>query len=252
MKIESLSAQEILDSRGRPTVLATVRVGGFSASASVPSGASTGLAEAIEVVQGLLSPGSCTFEGTHYRIDGLSGSPKPVQQPHLPLLIGGGGRKVLELAGRKADIVGLNPKLPNGVIDASAGPDATAEATVRKIGWVREAAGERFSQIELHTRIHLVIVTDDRAGTAEALAPAMGLSPAEALDSPHALCGTVDQIVDDLLERRERWGISSVGISLDAIDALAPVVAALAGSAFYGLMAFIEKRVTFWHPSQRG
>jgi probable F420-dependent oxidoreductase len=186
------------------------------------------LAEAIDVVQGLLSPGPCTYQGTHYRIAGLNGSPKPVQQPHLPLLIGGGGRKVLELAGRKADIVGLNTKLPNGVIDASAGPDATASATARKIGWVRDAAGDRFDQIELHTRIHLVIVTDDRAGTAEALAPAMGLSPTEALDSPHALCGTVDQIVDDLLERREKWGISSVGISLDAIDALAPVVAALA------------------------
>ncbi|MCB1039139.1 MAG: LLM class flavin-dependent oxidoreductase, partial [Acidimicrobiales bacterium] len=161
------------------------------------------LEEAVHVVRGLLSEGPCSFAGDHYRIDGLSGSPKPLQDP-LPLLIGGGGRKVLELAGRHADIVGLNPKLPNGVIDASAGPDATAAATERKIRWVRDAAGDRFGQIELHTRIHLAIVTDDRAGTADALAPALGISPADALESPHALCGTVEQIADDLRARRER------------------------------------------------
>ena len=56
------------------------------------------LEEAIEVVRGLLSEGPCSFEGEHYRIDGLSGSPKPIQQP-LPLLVGGGGRKVLERMG---------------------------------------------------------------------------------------------------------------------------------------------------------
>jgi probable F420-dependent oxidoreductase len=187
------------------------------------------LEEAIHVVTGLLSDGPCTFEGEHYRIQGLSGSPKPVQRP-LPLLVGGGGRKVLELAGRHADIVGLNPKLPNGVIDASAGPDATAAATERKVGWVRDAAGDRFDQIELHTRIHLAIVTDDRQGTAEALAPALGISPADALESPHALCGSVDEIVEDLLARRERHGIASIGLSLDALEPMAPVVARLAGT----------------------
>jgi len=185
------------------------------------------LEEAIHVVRGLLSEGPCTFEGEHYAIRGLSGSPKPVQQP-LPLLVGGGGRKVLELAGRHADIVGLNPALPHGVIDASAGPDATAAATDRKIGWVRDAAGARFERIELHTRIHLAIVTDDREGTAEALAPALGLTPTEALASPHALCGTVEQIADDLVARRERFGIASIGLSLDALDAMAPVIARLA------------------------
>jgi probable F420-dependent oxidoreductase len=184
------------------------------------------LEEAIHVVTGLLSDGPCTFEGEHYRITGLSGAPKPVQRP-LPLLIGGGGRKVLELAARHAHIIGLNPKLPNGVIDASAGPDATAAATDRKIGWIRAVAGDRFDQIELQTRIHLALISDDRHGMAEALAPALGLSPEEALASPHALCGTVEEIVDDLLFRRERFGIASIGLSLDALDAMAPVVARL-------------------------
>lgn len=187
------------------------------------------LEEAVQVVRGLFSEGPCDFDGEHYQIRGLSGSPKPVQSP-LPILIGGGGKKVLQLAGRHGDIVGLNPALPNGVIDASAGPDATEAATDRKIGWIREAAGARFGQIELHTRIHLAIVTDDRQGTAEALAPALGLTPHEALASPHALCGTVEEMVDDLLYRRERFAIASIGISLDSLDAMAPVVAALAGS----------------------
>lgn len=185
------------------------------------------LEEALHVVEGLLSDGPCHFSGDFYEIDGLNGSPKPVQRP-LPILIGGGGRKVLELAGRHAHIVGLNPKLPNGVIDAAAGPDATVAATERKIGWIRDAAGDRFDQIELHTRIHLALVTDDRAGMADALAPAFGLSPADALASPHALCGNVDEIVDDLLEMREHLGIASIGLSLDALEAFAPIVARLA------------------------
>jgi probable F420-dependent oxidoreductase len=186
------------------------------------------LEEAVQVVRGLLGEGPCTFTGEHYRIDGLQGAPLPVQRP-LPLLIGGGGRRVLELAGRHADIVGLNPALPTGVIDAAAGADATAEATDRKIGWVRAAAGDRFEAIELHTRIHLAVVTDDRRSMAEAIAPGFGLAPADALASPHALCGSVDQIVEDLLARRERHGIASIGLSLDAVDPMAPVVAALAG-----------------------
>lgn len=187
------------------------------------------LEEAIEVVTALFGGEPVHHEGEHYRIDGLVGSPRPVQTP-LPLLIGGGGRKVLELAGRHATIVGLNPKLPNGRIDASAGSDGSAEQTLRKIGWVREAAGDRFDQIELHTRIHLALVSDQRQRMAETLGAGFGLSPEDALASPHALCGTVDQIVDDLLERRERFGIASIGLSLDALDAMAPVVARLAGS----------------------
>lgn len=187
------------------------------------------LEEAITVVKGLFSAGPCTFDGEHYRVDGLSGSPKPLQS-RLPLVVGGGGRKVLELAGRHADIVGLNPRLPGGVIDASVGPDATAEATERKIGWIRAAAGDRFDAIELQTRIHLVAVTDDRRGMADALAEGFGLTPAQALESPHALCGSAEEITEDLRARRERFGISAIGISLGDLDAMEPVIARLAGT----------------------
>jgi hypothetical protein len=116
------------------------------------------------------------------------------------------------------------------VIDARAGATATPAATDEKLRIIAEAAGDRLPQLELQTRVHLAMVTDDRDAMAEAFAPALGITPADALGSPHALVGTVDQLVDTLQGHRERWGISYVGISADAMDAFAPVVARLAGA----------------------
>ena len=188
------------------------------------------MVEALDVIDALWSDGPATFEGDHYSIRGLDGRPKPVQRPRPPLLIGGGGRRVLSVAGRRADIVGININLAKGVIDADAGPDGTAERTDDKVAWVREAAGDRFDSLELQVRVHLVLVTDDRAGMADALAGGFGLTPEAALGSPHSLVGTVEQICDDLVERRARWGLSYIGVSLDAMEAMRPVVATLTGT----------------------
>ncbi len=188
------------------------------------------LAEAIAVLKGLFADGPVTLAGEHYTVAGLEGSPKPVQRPHPPILVGGGGRKILQLAAREADIIGLNFNLHGGRIDATVGPDGTAEHTAEKLEWIRDAAGERFDEIELQVRIHLAVITDDRAALAEQLAPAFGLTPEAALSSPHSLAGTVEQIIDDLVEQRERFGISYLGISADSMDDLAPVVARLAGT----------------------
>jgi len=200
------------------------------------------LAEALDVITGLWADEPCTVEGRHYTVRGLDGFPKPTRRPDLstrsgpasrpgpPILIGGGGRKVLTLAAHRADIIGLNIALAAGRIDEQAGPSATHEATLEKIDWIREAAGDRFDAIELQVRVHLAAITDDRAGMAEALGPSLGLTPAQALESPHALAGTVDEIVEQCLERRARYGISYIGLSSDAIDAMAPVVDRLAGT----------------------
>jgi probable F420-dependent oxidoreductase len=194
------------------------------------------LAEALDVITGLWADGPCTVEGRHYAVRGLDGSPRPVQRtgptgrPGPPILIGGGGRKVLTLAAQQADIIGINIALASGRIDEHAGPSATHEATLEKIGWIRDAAGDRFDDIELQVRVHLAAVTDDRAGLAEAVGPSLGLTPAEALESPHALAGSIDEIVEQCLERRARYGISYIGLSGDAIDAMAPVVDRLAGT----------------------
>ncbi|HEX4821148.1 MAG TPA: LLM class F420-dependent oxidoreductase [Acidimicrobiales bacterium] len=188
------------------------------------------LEEAVQVIDGLWRDEPCTFHGNHYDVTALEGRPKPVHQPRPPILIGGGGRKVLSLAARHADIVGLNIDLRRGVIDTGAGPNATDAATEQKLDWIRDAAGPRFESLELHVRVHLAAVTDDRATMADALGPAFGLTPEQALRSPHALAGTVDEIADDLVERRDRWGISYIGVGLDALHELAPVVARMAGT----------------------
>ena len=188
------------------------------------------LADALDVITGLWADGPCTVTGQHYRVTAMDGWPKPVQRPGPPILIGGGGRKVLTLAARRADIIGLNIALGAGRIDESAGPSATDEATLEKIDWIRDAAGDRFDAIELQVRVHLAAITDDRQGLAEAVGPSLGLTPEQALVSPHALAGSVGEIVEQCIERRARYGISVIGLSVDAMDAMAPVVARLAGT----------------------
>jgi probable F420-dependent oxidoreductase len=188
------------------------------------------LAEALDVLEALWADGPCTLDGDHYRITGLDGLPKPVQRPRPPLLLGGGARRMLTLAGERADIVGINVSLAKGVIDADAGPDGSAERTDEKLRWVREGAGDRFDDLELQVRVHLVLPTDDRPGAAEAFGPAFGLPAADALETPHALVGSAEQMADDLLARRDRWGISYIGVGIEALDAMAPVVRRLAGT----------------------
>lgn len=188
------------------------------------------LTEAIPIIKGLLAGETVHHQGEHYQVRGLVGTPRSVQQPHPPILIGGGGRRVLTLAARHADMVGLNIALPGGRIDESAGPTATAASTDQKVAWIREAAGDRFPQLELHTRIHLAMVHDDREAIAEAMGPAFGMTPDESKESPHALVGTLDELVEQCHERRDRWGISAIGISADAMDAFAPLVARLTGT----------------------
>ena len=185
------------------------------------------MVEALQIVTGLFADGPVTFEGEHYRITALEGTPKPVQRPRPPILIGGGGPRMLRLAGRHADIVGVNLNLRGGAITADVGPDATAERYAEKVSWVRAGAGER--QVELNVRTYFVVFTDDRRGTAEAMAGGLGLTVDQALDSPLALVGTPAQMADAILERRERFGFSYVTVGAGDVDAFAPVVAELAG-----------------------
>ncbi|GAA0582611.1 TIGR03621 family F420-dependent LLM class oxidoreductase [Kribbella sandramycini] len=188
------------------------------------------LEEALAVLKGLFAAEPCHYDGKHYQVNGLDGTPKPTQRPYPPIVIGGGGKRVLSLAAREADVVAVNMNMHKGVIDASVGPNATVAATDQKIAWIREAAGERFPALVLQSRIHLALVGFDRTETANNLAAGFGLTPEEAVGTPHALFGSVEEIVEDLLIRRERFGFSSIGIAVDALDSMAPVVAKLAGS----------------------
>jgi probable F420-dependent oxidoreductase len=188
------------------------------------------LRESIAVIKGLFADEPLEFAGDHYRVTGLNGTPKPVQRPSPPWVIGGGGRKMLALAAQEADIVGVNPSLHSGAADAEAAADATAEATDRKMAWLKELAGDRFDDIELNCLCLVTAVTDDRDGFAQLMAGGFGVDPADALDIPHALVGTVDQICDTLQARRDRWGFSYIVVQGDTYEALAPVVERLAGT----------------------
>ena len=185
--------------------------------------------EGIAVLKGCFGEGPFSFEGDHYRITGYDGLPKPAQSPP-PLLIGGGAPRVLSIAAREADIVGINPSIHSGQVDAAAAQDGAAARTDEKLRWVREAAGDRYDDLELNMLQFAGIVTDDRKGTAEMMAPLFGLPPEEVETYPHACIGTVAQICEDLQARRERWDVSYFVFQGDTMEPMAPVVAALAGS----------------------
>ena len=185
------------------------------------------LAEACTVIRSLLDTGAAHHDGQHYRVH-LDAQPLPAGR--IPLVVGGGGPRMLRLAGRVADTVALNVNLRSGALGAAAGADGTFERTVEKLGWVREGAGDRFAELELQARVHFAAVTDERDAVAAALADGFGLTVAEALRTPHALVGTVDQICDQLVRQRDELGISYLGLSVDAVEDLAPVIARLAGT----------------------
>lgn len=188
------------------------------------------LEEALAVIKGCFAPGAFSYDGEHYTITNYDSVPKPVRRGGIPILIGGGGPKILRLAGREADIIGINPNLRAGAITVDAAKTATAEETAKKIGWIKEGAGDRFDDIELQIRYFMCTVTDDARGVAEMMAPMFDATPEELLGSGAALIGTVDEMIETLVRRREEWGVSYIVVGNDQMDAFAPVVAALAGT----------------------
>lgn len=188
------------------------------------------LAEALDVIEGLFGEGSFDYDGKHYRITGLDGLPKPLQKPRPPFMIGGGGKRVLSLAARRADIVGIAPRAHTGAVDAAAAATATGPETDKKVSWIREAAGDRYGQIEINVLLFAVVQADDPKPTYEMLAGVFGIDASEGPEVPHVLVGTTDAMCEQLEARRERWDISYVICQGDAIDAMAPVVAKLAGT----------------------
>jgi probable F420-dependent oxidoreductase len=191
------------------------------------------LAEAIQVFKGLFADGPCSFQGEFYTIDGLDALPKPAQRPHPPFLIGGGGPRMLALAAQQADIVSINMRTTEaGELDWPSGTAAAADEQVR---WVREAAGARFDALELNAIMFYVPTADREAAAAQLAAEwgiaEQGLSPADVLSCPHFLIGSNEQVIEELQQRRERYGISYVTIvGEEHLEAFAPIVARLAGT----------------------
>ncbi len=197
-----------------------------------PAGQRVGrLEEAVLVLKGLFSDGPMTFAGRFYEMNGFEVFPKPFQRPHPPLLLSGGGKRMLSIAGRCADIITLNPPVaPDGnSLDMT---EATAEATTQQIVWIREAAGDRFAQIELGN----FVIGGVRTETEQRLDPRISAlfrsRTTREQQSPqgiYTLVGSVDQICDQVLANRERFGLSYISVLEQDLETFAPVVARLSG-----------------------
>jgi len=190
--------------------------------------------EAVAVLKGLFAEGSFSFQGKHYTITDMDGRPKPVQKPHPPFLIGGGGHRLLSFAAREADIVGLAPRIGG---EGRADPaSCMLEATAEKVGWIRSAAGERLQRLEINTYPALgrVTVTDEPGKPAAELAARLkdrygaDFSVEELLDSPHVFIGSLRDLEQKFRSLRERFGINC--IMTGGIDELGPLVERMAGT----------------------
>jgi probable F420-dependent oxidoreductase len=192
------------------------------------------LTEAIRVLKGCFGEGPFSFAGEHYTITDYDGYPKPVQRPHPPFFIGGGGRKTLELAAREANTVGLAPRILSG--QRGDPSSITWAATREKIDWVRAAAGDRFEGLtfNVYPSQWPITITDDLHGEARKVIDRMKertgqvLSEQDVIDSPHIFIGSVERFVDKFQELRERLGITSFLVG--SLDELGPVVERLAGT----------------------
>jgi len=187
------------------------------------------LEEAVTIIKGLLAGERVTFSGRHYTIADLEGRPTPIQRPHPPIAIGGGGRRTLTLAAREASIVGLVPRArrDGSGLDMT---DLSDAATREKIDWVRAAAGARFDALELHALVQAVAVGGQRTVAADQLADRFKVALEVVLETPYVLLGTIEQICDILRQRRERYGISYLTVFERDMEAFAPVVERLAGT----------------------
>jgi probable F420-dependent oxidoreductase len=189
------------------------------------------LEEALNIIKQFFTQEVVNFTGNHYKVTDLQAFPKPFQRPRPPIFIGGGGKRLLSLAGREADIVGVHLKVnSDGTVDASERSEA---AVARKVEWVRQAAGERFPVLELNLLIGSVIITEDRQQAAEQFIRErgrVGTTVEQLLASPYLLIGSIEQIAERIQRLREQLGISYFVVGSEDMESFAPVVACLAGA----------------------
>jgi probable F420-dependent oxidoreductase len=184
------------------------------------------LGESVTIVRRLLAGEQVTFAGTHYTVSGQRCFPPGKRR--VPILVGGNGRRLLELAARQADIVGLagfSHRLGGTEVDLSS---FTADGAAERVDIVRRAAGTRIADLELNALVQRVVVTDDPRSAAVELAAEFELTPEQVMSSPFLLLGTPTSMAEELVARRERFGFSYVTVFEPALEPLAPVVAQLA------------------------
>jgi probable F420-dependent oxidoreductase len=188
------------------------------------------LEEALDVLKGLFSPGPFEYRGRHYRIEGLESFPVPAQRPHPPILVAGSRRRMLSLAARQADIVAIQP-VSTGSGDVVDDSDARSPERLQlQLGWIRDAAEGRLSELELSSSATIVVAHDRTRAAAElALSRNWAVTPEQVLEMPSVFIGSEGQVSELFEERRERFGLSYFVMTDLALDAARPLVARLAG-----------------------
>jgi probable F420-dependent oxidoreductase len=191
------------------------------------------LIEHVAVLRGLFAEGVFNFSGEHYRIEDLDGTPKPHRAGGPPIIVAGGGKRLLTFAATAADIIGVNPTTAAGREAVATAHDALPASIDTKFGWIREAAGDRFDSIEFNAWLSTAHVTSparDASKLIAKLSSAFQAPAEEILASPLVLVGSESEIVDRLHERRERWGYSYTVLQAQTALDFAGVVARLTGT----------------------
>jgi probable F420-dependent oxidoreductase len=188
------------------------------------------MAEAVAIVKRYFTGEPFSHQGTHYRITNVTGWPKPLQAPRPPLVLGGGGPRMLGFAAREADMVDFNFAFKSGNLTQWAGATCTRAATSAKLALVREQAGERFASLDLSITMHALELTSEVRAAAEKSARFYSLTPEEVMDSPHFLIGDEGAVTDKLLAMREEFGFSRINLSGNMIDNAAKLIRRLAGA----------------------
>jgi probable F420-dependent oxidoreductase len=186
------------------------------------------LAEVTALIKAHMADGEISLHGKYVDVSGYEGNPKSIQKPHPPIMIGGGSKRILELAGRIADVVSFNYNNRAGKLGPEGVLLSTAAQTKRKLDWVRAGAGDRFDELVLEIGAYRTVVGEGDE-PARQMAEAVGLSTEEMKRHPHALFGSVDEICDELERRREAYGISYINVLDIVMEDFAPIVARLAG-----------------------
>jgi len=187
------------------------------------------LDESLGIIKGLLAGTPVQHASDFYRIDGLDLDVLPAPRASPPLLVGAGGPRMLRLAARHADIVGVLPAPIKDSTDSDDPRDRLPAAFDAKIGVIREAAADRFANIELNAFGTFIVTDERRAETADLIAKRgwTGIDAETVWQMPTIFIGSPDQIRSDLLARRERFGLSYLVVGEDSLPALAEIISGL-------------------------
>jgi probable F420-dependent oxidoreductase len=188
------------------------------------------LEEQVRALKAYFSGEELDIRSPNVTMSGYRGLPSVIQKPHPPILIGGGGRRILGLAGLLADIVSVNVNNRSGIVGRDAVRSSDAETLPTQISWVEHGAGDRFGDLELELGLFDVAITNEPKRHWDRILQTYGLTLQEARTNPHILVGSVDTAVEQLRECRERYGFSYFTVFAWSAKAFAPVVAQLAGT----------------------